>query len=136
MKKFFALLLALVMALSLVACGEKKDEPKTDGDDATYPEYFAGMDELITAAKAEGELVVYGSCEEEYLAAACQHFEELFGIKTQLSSVCPPVRCRPRSRRRTATPPLTSGSAAPLIRTMSARLKACWSPMRLSTPLT
>ena len=82
MKKFFALLLALVMALSLVACGEKKDEPKTDGDDATYPEYFAGMDELITAAKADGELVVYGSCEEEYLAAACQHFEELFGIKT------------------------------------------------------
>ena len=79
MKKFFALLLALVMALSLVACGEKKDEPKTDGDAATYPEYFAGMDELITAAKAEGELVVYGSCEEEYLAAACQHFEELFG---------------------------------------------------------
>ena len=29
MKKFLAMILALVMALSLVACG-KKDEPKTD----------------------------------------------------------------------------------------------------------
>ena len=83
MKKFFALLLALVMALSLVACG-KKDEPKTDdnANTVTYPEYFTGMDDLIAAAQAEGELVVYGSCEEEYLAAACAHFQELFGIKT------------------------------------------------------
>ena len=30
--------------------------------------------------KAEGELVVYGSCEEEYLAAACENFEKLYGI--------------------------------------------------------
>lgn len=37
---------------------------------------------LVAAAQAEGELVVYGSCEEEYLAAACEHFQELFGIKT------------------------------------------------------
>ena len=82
MKKFFALLLALVMALSLVACGNK--EPKTDDDanTVTYPEYFTGMDELIAAAQADGELVVYGSCEEEYLAAACAHFQELFGITT------------------------------------------------------
>ena len=40
------------------------------------------MDELIAAAQADGELVVYGSCEEEYLAAACAHFQELFGITT------------------------------------------------------
>ena len=41
------------------------------------------LDELITAAKEEGELIVYGSCEEEYLSAACDHFQELYGIKVQ-----------------------------------------------------
>ena len=84
MKKFLALLLALVMALSLAACGGNNNDTQQggDGDTATYPKYFAGMDQLIADAQAEGELVVYGSCEEEYLAAACQHFEELFGIKT------------------------------------------------------
>ena len=83
MKKFFALLLALAMVLGLAACGEKAPAADSQqGSTTAYPESFAGMDELIAAAKAEGELVVYGSCEEEYLAAACQHFEELFGIKT------------------------------------------------------
>ena len=43
---------------------------------------MAQSDELIAAAQAEGELVVYGSCEEEYLAAATQHFQDLYGIKT------------------------------------------------------
>ena len=83
MKKFLALLLALVLALSLAACGGNNNDTQQggDGDTATYPEYFAGMDQLIADAQAEGELVVYGSCEEEYLTAACQHFEELFGIK-------------------------------------------------------
>ena len=37
--------------------------------------------ELVKAAQEDGELVVYGSCEEPYLIAACKHFEELFGIK-------------------------------------------------------
>ncbi len=100
MKKFLALMLALVLALSLAACGQKDTgsnggdqsgdnqnsaQPSEDsqgGEDSQYPEYFAGMDDLIAAAQAEGELVVYGSCEEEYLAAACEHFEEVFGIKT------------------------------------------------------
>ncbi|MDE6280521.1 MAG: ABC transporter substrate-binding protein, partial [Oscillospiraceae bacterium] len=40
------------------------------------------MEELIAAAKAEGALVVYGSCEEDYLSAACANFEKLYGIKT------------------------------------------------------
>ena len=85
MKKFLALLLALVMAFSLVACGGDKtpadDQQGDNNGDSQYPEYFAGMDQLIADAQAEGELTVYGSCEEEYLTAACQHFEELFGIK-------------------------------------------------------
>ena len=40
MKKFLALILALVMALSLVACGEKKDDTKTEGDTATGSVYY------------------------------------------------------------------------------------------------
>ena len=85
MKKFLALLLALVMAFSLAACGGDKtpadDQQGDNNGDSQYPEYFAGMEDLIAAAQEGGELTVYGSCEEEYLTAACQHFEELFGIK-------------------------------------------------------
>ena len=96
MKKYLAMLLAAVMVLSLAACGGKTEAPATtaapaaaDAPAATeapkseskYPSYFDGMDDLIAAARAEGELTVYGSCEEEYLAAACQHFQEVFGIK-------------------------------------------------------
>ena len=96
MKKFLALLLSLAMVLTLAACGGTTEAPATTaapaGTDAPaateapkaeskYPSYFDGMDDLIAAAQAEGELTVYGSCEEEYLAAACQHFQEVFGIK-------------------------------------------------------
>jgi len=42
-----------------------------------------GLDALVEAAKAEGALVVYGSCEEDYLAAACENFEKTYGIKVQ-----------------------------------------------------
>ena len=37
MKKFFAMMLALVMALSLVACGKQNDTPDTDGDNGAEP---------------------------------------------------------------------------------------------------
>lgn len=87
------MLLASAMVLSLAACGgggEKStpgsqaasgSQPGGSQTDASTP---AGdpMQELIDAAKAEGELVVYGSCEEEYLSAACQKFEQMYGIKT------------------------------------------------------
>ena len=99
MKKKLALLLACTMALGLTACGgskpaaapettaaatgaaaESSEESKAD----EKTEAAGGdMDALIEAAKAEGELTVYGSCEEEYLSAACQNFEKLYGIKTK-----------------------------------------------------
>ena len=44
MKKFLAMLLALVMALSLVACGEKKDDTQGNGDgDATATKVKVGF---------------------------------------------------------------------------------------------
>ena len=87
MKKYLALLLAVVMVLSLAACGGKTEAPaateapKTDAPAATEAVEADPMKDLIAAAQAEGELTVYGSCEEEYLAAACEHFQELYGIK-------------------------------------------------------
>ena len=105
MKKKLALLLACSMALSLTACGggikaaettaasetataaaaeAAKEESKAEAAETTAAEAAGGdMDALIEAAKAEGELTVYGSCEEEYLSAACQNFEKLYGIKTK-----------------------------------------------------
>ena len=58
MKKILGLLCISAMAFSLMSCGDKKN------------------------AKNAGELVVYGSCEEEYLAAACAKFESLTGVRT------------------------------------------------------
>ena len=67
MKKLLSLLLAALMVLGCVSLASAED---------------AAIDPaLIEAAKAEGELIVYGSCEEEYLAAACDKFESLYGIK-------------------------------------------------------
>ena len=89
MKKYLALALSLVMVLGLfVGCGSSKpvEAPAPAATEAAPAETEAQasyMDQLIEAAKAEGTLVVYGSCEEEYLAAACEHFEELYGIKVQ-----------------------------------------------------
>ena len=86
MKKLFALLLAVMMVLSLAACGAEKapetTAPKADAP-ADEPAQLSYMEELIAAAKEEGTLVVYGSCEEEYLAVACEKFQELYGIEVQ-----------------------------------------------------
>lgn len=62
MKKFLSLIVCALMLAATVCAGD--------------------MDALIAAAKADGKLVVYGSCEEEYLAAACHEFTKKFGIPT------------------------------------------------------
>ena len=98
MKKTLALLLALVMVLSLAACGQSKPaetkpaetkpaetkpaETKPAEETPAEPAEEDPMAALIAAAQAEGELVVYGSCEEEYLSAACENFEKRYAIKT------------------------------------------------------
>lgn len=93
MKKFTALILASLMTFSLSACGGSGTSSGTgDSQAATDPattaetgtsETGSSLDDLIAAAQAEGELIVYGSCEEEYLAVACENFEKLYGIDVQ-----------------------------------------------------
>ena len=91
MKKLIAVLLSLVMVLGLFAgCGaEKAPAPTEAAPEAEAPAADAPvaeptyMEKLIADAQAEGTLVVYGSCEEEYLAVACEKFQELYGIEVQ-----------------------------------------------------
>lgn len=68
MKKSISLLLSLLLLMSLAGVAIAESDPE--------------MDALIAAAKAEGELIIYGSAEEPYVAAAAKKFEELYGIKT------------------------------------------------------
>jgi iron(III) transport system substrate-binding protein len=70
MKKKLSLALACTLALSVFSFAPAQAEEST-----------TGLDELIAAAQEEGKLTVYGSCEEEYLAAACQKFESTYGIE-------------------------------------------------------
>lgn len=74
MKKILTLVLIISLCAFAVFANAQKESAKTSD--------VAGFDEaLVKAAQKEGELVVYGSCEEEYLTAACDKFEKLFGIK-------------------------------------------------------
>ena len=68
MKKYLALFLAALMVLGCVSLAGA--ETQFDPD-------------LVAAAQAEGSQTVYGSCEEEYLAAACDKFAKMFGIKVE-----------------------------------------------------
>ena len=75
---------AVVAGLGITACkksdsdaGEKKESDTNSTDAVGAPE------ELVKAAKEEGKLIVYGSCEEEYLNAGCANFKSLYGIDVQ-----------------------------------------------------
>ena len=75
---------AVVAGLGITACkksdsdaGEKKESDTNSTDAVGAPE------ELVKAAKEEGKLIVYGSCEEEYLNAVCANFKNLYGIDVQ-----------------------------------------------------
>ena len=75
---------AVVAGLGIAACkksdsdaGEKKESDTNSTDAVGAPE------ELVKAAKEEGKLIVYGSCEEEYLNAVCANFKSLYGIDVQ-----------------------------------------------------
>lgn len=75
---------AVVAGLGITACkksdsdaGEKKESDANSTDAVGAPE------ELVKAAKEEGKLIVYGSCEEEYLNAVCANFKSLYGIDVQ-----------------------------------------------------
>lgn len=68
MKKLFSFLLIAIMMMSICSVHAAESDP--------------ALAELVKAAQAEGELIVYGSCEEEHVAGAVKHFEELYGIKT------------------------------------------------------
>ena len=67
--------------LALAGCGGSGSSDGGAGSDSADLSRVAS-DDMIKSAKDDGELVVYGSCEEEYLAAVTGHFQELFGIKT------------------------------------------------------
>lgn len=102
MKKSLAIILsAAMLTASLAACGssssggaaagattaaqtEAAKESAAETTAAGETTAAASSDgDLEAAAKAEGTLTVYGSCEEEYLSAACQNFEKMYGIKVQ-----------------------------------------------------
>lgn len=77
---------AALTTLGLAACSQGSDS----GGNNTDTSSSAGSDDLsriadqdmIDAAKQDGQLVIYGSCEEQHVAVCAQHFQDLFGIDT------------------------------------------------------
>ncbi|WP_072499646.1 extracellular solute-binding protein [Olsenella phocaeensis] len=83
-RNFLAGSAALAVTAGLAGCGGGSNGAATDAaKDSGKDLSRIASQEMIDAAKKEGTLVVYGSCEEAHVAACCQHFQDLFGIETQ-----------------------------------------------------
>ena len=92
MKQIIAMLLAVVMVLGLYACASLVNRApaghcphlrRLSAEHHTrHQENPTTLRILEAAAKAEGELVIDGSCEDPYIAAAANAFADKYGITT------------------------------------------------------
>lgn len=74
---------AVVAGLGITACKKSDSDADKKDSDTNSADTVGAPEELVKAAKEEGKLVVYGSCEEEYLNAVCSNFKSLYGIDVQ-----------------------------------------------------
>ena len=86
-REFLGTTAVAAAGLGLAACGGGSDATSSSGTDTSSSSGSDDLsriasDDVIEAAKKDGKLVVYGSCEEQHVAACAQHFQELFGIET------------------------------------------------------
>lgn len=87
-REFLGTTAVAAAGLGLAACGGSdtsgSSSSGTDTSSSSGSDDLSRIasDDVIEAAKKDGELVVYGSCEEQHVAACAQHFQELFGIET------------------------------------------------------
>ena len=78
MKKIFALLLALIMVLSLVACGAKEEAPATEAPQAAAPEAAPEAPAEKTPEDYTGSLVVYSPHDADPLNAGVALFQAAY----------------------------------------------------------
>ena len=87
-REFLGTTAVAAAGLGLAACGGSdtsgSSSSGTDTSSSSGSDDLSRIasDDVIEAAKKDGKLVVYGSCEEQHVAACAQHFQELFGIET------------------------------------------------------
>ena len=84
MKRIVAVLAGIALAFAFVGCNKKAGTGSAAaGNAGTSTETGDEFSSLVDAAKKDGALTVYGSCEEEYLSAAAKNFEKRYGIPTK-----------------------------------------------------